>query len=84
MKKDRTAINKIISTMLDNPDPVGIYPTSVAYDELEAYVAEVRVEALGWMLADCCVFLDKGDDPRKRNVPEILERALIDLAVEGD
>ena len=77
--KDRTAICNIISRMLDNPDEFGIYPTSTAYTELEHYIESVRAEAIGWTHADACITLDKGDDPRLIEVPEILSRARRDL-----
>ena len=48
MDKDRTAICKIMSDMLDNPDSSGIYPTSTAYTRLEHYIESVRAEAIGW------------------------------------
>ena len=66
--------------MLDNPDEYGIYPTSTCYTELEHYVEQIRAEAIGWTHADACVTLDNGDDPRLTEVPEMLNRALIDLA----
>lgn len=80
MDKDRTAVCKIISEMLDNEGDCGIYPTGKAYDELEKYIEGVRAETIGWMYAEACVSMDKGKDIRKENVPEILNRALIDLA----
>jgi len=80
MEKDRTVICKIISNMLDNPDKSGIYPTSTCYTSLELYIEQVRIEALGWALADACIFLDQGRDPRTENVPGILKRALEDLS----
>ena len=80
MKKDRTEICKIISDMLDNPDEHGIYLTSTAYTRLEAYVEQQRREALGWMQAECCTTLDRGEDPRLSEVPEVLERMVKDLA----
>lgn len=43
MSRDRDVICKIISKMLDNPDSHGIYPTSVAYGELEQYIRSVRI-----------------------------------------
>ena len=79
MDKDRKVICDIISEMLDNPDKYGIYPTSTAFTRLEYYVEEVRTQALGWANADACVALDKGDDPRPWNVPDLLERARKDL-----
>ena len=80
MYKDRTQICKIISDMLDNPDKHGIYPTSTAYTKLEHYIEGVRTEAIGWMHADACITLDRGEDPRIVEVPSILERAKVDLA----
>ena len=80
MDKDRTEICKIISEMLDNPNEHEIYPTSTAYTKLEHYIEGVRAEAIGWAHADACVALDKGDDPRLQNVPEMLDRAEMDLA----
>ena len=79
MKKDRGMICKIISDMLDNPDEYGIYPTSKAYNELERYVEGVRGEAIGWAHANACIDLDNGKDPRQKEVPELLERAMVDL-----
>jgi len=80
MDKDRTAICKIVSKMLDNPDKSGIFPTSTAYTELEHYIEGVRAEAIGWIHADACTTLDKGDDPRLTEVPDILARSKVDLA----
>lgn len=67
--------------MLDNPDEHGIYPTSIAYTRLEHYIEGIRFEAIGWAHADACVCLDKGGDPRLQEVPEILDRARIDLGI---
>ena len=80
MNKDRTAICKIVSKILDNPDKVGIYPTSTAYAELEHYIEGVRAEAIGWMYAYACTMLDRGDDPRVAEVPDIYSLAMTDLA----
>lgn len=79
MKKDRTEICKIISKMLDNPSDIGIYLTTEAYNSLEQYIEGVRAEAIGWTHADNCIDLDKGKDPRKKIMPEMLERANTDL-----
>ncbi|MBE9515947.1 MAG: hypothetical protein IME93_03100 [Proteobacteria bacterium] len=38
------------------------------------------VEALGWAYADCCATLDNGGDPRKTEMPDVLERATKDLS----
>ena len=83
MEKDRIAIVKIISRMLDNPDKYGIYPTTTAYEALESYIEGVRAEAIGWMHADACVTLDEGNDPRRSEIPNILARAKVDLNTES-
>ena len=80
MKKDRTVICNIVSEMLDNPGELGIYPTSTAYTRLEHYIEQQRAEAIGWTHADACSALDRGGEPRTQNVPEMYERAMLDLA----
>jgi len=80
MKKDRKVICDIVSDMLDLPDEHGIYPTSTAYNKLEHYIESVRAEAIGWCHADCCVALDRGEDPRTVNVPSVYDRAQKDLS----
>ena len=79
MDVDRKKICEIISDMLDNPDNNGIYPTSTAYTKLERYIRGARAEAIGWAHADACVDLDKGNDPRTKEVPDMLDRARKDL-----
>jgi hypothetical protein len=34
----------------------------------------IQMEALGWMYAQACNMLDRGEDLRKVTVPELLER----------
>jgi len=77
--KDRTEICNIISDMLDNPDEHEIYPTSTAYTRLEIYIESQRAEVLGWAVADACTALDRGEDPRLMNVPDIFDRMKQDL-----
>jgi len=81
MKKDRTEICKIMSEMFDNEGECGIYPTSIAYQKIEDYIEQQRIEAIGWAMADACVHLDEGKDYRQVEVPIILERAKKDLDV---
>jgi len=78
-EKDRIKICDIISDMLDNPDEVGILPTSTAYRRLEMYTEGVRLEAIGWAHAYCCSLLDSGGDPRTHEVPKMLKAAKKDL-----
>jgi hypothetical protein len=37
-------------------------------------VLQAQMEALGWMYAEACNMLDRGEDLRKVEVPEILAR----------
>lgn len=39
-------------------------------------------EALGWMHAECCAALDRGEDPRSFEVPEMVSRCIRDLSAE--
>ncbi len=80
--KDRKEIVKIISNMLDNPDSYGIYPTATAYGKLEMYVTQERMQALGWMYAEACNALDRGEDVRLMDVSEILGRMHTDFKEE--
>ena len=79
MEKDRKEICKIISGMLDSPNEHGIFPTTTAYNLLEQYCDGIRAEAIGWTHTDACVSLDNDKDPREKSIPEMLERAKIDL-----
>lgn len=74
MKRDRQIIQEIISRMLDNPRECGIYPTGTAFVELEHYVEQQRLQAIG------CILLDNEEDPRIIEVPDLMERVLTDLA----
>lgn len=79
MDKDRIVICNIISKMLDNLNEHGIYNATKVYDELEAYIHNQRLQAIGWTHADCCIDLDENRDPRKKDIPEMIERAKTDL-----
>ena len=81
MDKDRAKICKIVSEMLDNQDKSGIFPTSTAYRKLEHLVESARIEAIGWTHAFCCSSLDRENDPRLINVPDMLGQANKDLSV---
>lgn len=76
MEKDRKAICDIISNMLDNPDKIGIYPTSDAYKQLEEYIESERALALGFAFGFCCASLDTEKDPREIECPAFLDDAL--------
>lgn len=79
MIKDRSKIRAILNDLLNVPDAPVFSQRAECVDKLEAYIEEVRNEALGWMLAECCTTLDSGGDPRKKEVPEMLGRAISDL-----
>lgn len=49
------------------------------FNELVKQVENARMEGVGWAYADCCVALDKGEDPREKDMAEVLHRANIDL-----
>jgi hypothetical protein len=37
-------------------------------------IIQAQMEALGWMYAEACNMIDRGEDLRKVEVPELLER----------
>jgi hypothetical protein len=49
---DREVIYTVISEMLDHPDEHGIYPTTYAYDTLDAYCKEIRADARAAVIAE--------------------------------
>lgn len=79
MEQDQKKIQEVIGKVLIDHGAYHLYPMSELYLELERYIEQQRIEALVWMLAECCVLLDKGDDPRKMEIPDMLERAKFDL-----
>jgi len=79
MDKDRTKIREIIGGMFLHRDDFGNYPSSVACTNLECYIKEVRIEAIGWAYADACAVLNSGRDPRLQESLDLLERAKKDL-----
>ena len=81
MDKDRTKINEIISEMLENPKN-GIYPTATAYTKLELYIESERLRTIGWALGYVCIELERGNDPRLQNIPDLIGKAMKDLATE--
>jgi len=63
-----------MSEMLDNPADNGLYSTTDAMDALEALIDQKRAETLGWMYAEACILLDKGQDLREVDVPSLSEK----------
>jgi len=70
----------------------GDMPRRLSLRRLKADGTEIRasyeqsdraIEALGWAYADCCAALDRGEDPRKTEMPDVLERARNDLGLTG-
>lgn len=41
-------------------------------------------EALGWMHAECCSALDRGEDPRKAEIGDMVKRCIHDLTVGSE
>jgi hypothetical protein len=66
--------------MLDNPDRHGLYPTSTAFTELELYVQQERMRALGYAFAFACILRDKGEEPAVYDIGEFIKKALSALA----
>ena len=81
MKSDREKIVNIITDMIEDVDEYGIFPTTKAYDKLEMFIAEQRMLTMGWTIADACITLDNGEDPRKIEISGKVPRMYKDLGV---
>jgi len=79
MERDRKKICEIFSVMFDNVDETGIYPTTEAYNKLEKYIEQERLQAIGWMHAEACTTIDRGGDIREVEISGMVERAMYDL-----
>ena len=81
MEKDYQKIVELIKKRFYEINLWKIYPVNadLFVDELTRYIEGERAEAIGWTIADDCVDLDEGRDPRYKDCAEMLERALKDL-----
>ncbi len=52
------------------------------HDKIKQEEISVTATAIGWAYADCCCCLDKGEDPRKNIMPDVLDRASVDLGYD--
>ncbi len=46
---------------------------------MDAERERIIAETVGWTWAEACTVLDRGEDPRTKEMPEVLDRALKDL-----
>lgn len=53
-------------------------------DEWRAKAEALIPLAIGWMYAEACVLMDKGEDIREIEAPYFLSRALLDLGQPKD
>ena len=79
---DRERVADIVNAMLDDPDPIGIYPTTRCFDKLTELLGSVRAEAIGWTWTEACSQYDRGMDPRRFEMPLLLTKATADLNPE--
>ncbi len=77
MKKDREAIIGVLRGVVDERT-LRLNQRDIVFG-LEHYIEGVRSEAIGWALAHACAAMDKGEDPRNSDVPDMLVRARKDL-----
>lgn len=66
-----------------SPFQISEYGTA-AVEPMEKLIDAVRAEAIGWTWAEACSQHDKGLDVRRQLVPELYEKALLDLNPERD
>ena len=48
-------------------------------EKLEEIKRSNRLYGAGWMHLECCTLLDKGEDPRGKDISEMIPRMLEDL-----
>ncbi len=46
---------------------------------MDAERERIIAETVGWTWAEACKTINRGEDPRMKYVPEVLDRALKDL-----
>ena len=75
--KEFGEIERVIEWLSDNPDEAAAYIVWIERRLMRD--DEVLFRAIGWAHADACLALDRGDDPRNMEVPDMIERAKHDL-----
>jgi len=81
---DRERVVAIVNEMLDDPNPIGIYPTTKCFDKLQELLGSVRAQAVEWAWTEACSQHDKGLDPRRFEIPLLLTKATADLNPERE
>lgn len=81
---DRERIAAIVNTMLDDPNPIGIYPTMKCFDKLQDLLDSVRTEAIGWTWTEACSQYTKGLDPHLTAISQLMIKATADLNPERE
>ena len=81
---DRERIADIVNAMLDDPDPIGIYPTARCFNRLQELLRGVRAEAIGWTWTEARLQYSKGLDPHRSEIPMLVEKATADLNPERE
>ena len=80
MKKILAEAQSLFDQWMDTGEQ---YAQNVSYWRERAKKAEAKtIQAIGWAYADCCGTLDQGGDPRKTEMPGVLERATKELELE--
>lgn len=65
MLRDRKEVSKIF-------DPI-------AYDQLEQYIEQERIQAISAAFTACFIMLDQNQDPRTEEFPSMIEEVLRNL-----
>lgn len=81
---DKERVADIVNAMLDDPDPIGIYPTTRCFDQLQELLGSVRAEAIGWTWTEACSQYDRGMDPRLTAISQLMIKAAPELNPERE
>lgn len=79
MERDRIKIKEIVKELLDIADFLDREEELKIVENLEAYIEQERIQAIGWMHAEACTTADRGEDIRETECSGMLERAQSDL-----
>jgi len=81
---DRERVTAIVDEMLNDPNPIGIYPTTKCFDKLTELLGNVRAQTIGWTWMEACSQYTKGLNPHLTATSQLMIKAAPDLNPERE
>ena len=79
-ERAKDIIDKAVEEILPNTEmKEGTVEEFQCYKDMVELLGSVRAEAIGWTWAEACSQHDKGLDPRRFEVPLLMDKAKADL-----